>query len=88
MAASEQLPELPNDPEVGEALRLIIPVGVFAPLEAVSVTVARHVVAAPSVSEVGEHDTLVEVESTVGAGVVAAIEEDWPLLVLCAPSPW
>ena len=88
VAASVQLPELPNDPDVGDAVKLTIPVGVLAPLEVVSVTIARHVVALPSVSAVGEHATLVEVESTVAAGVVAVIEEDCPLLVLWVPSPW
>jgi len=35
-----QLPELPNDPLVGEDAKETVPVGVLAPLEAVSLTAA------------------------------------------------
>jgi hypothetical protein len=76
-----QLPELPNAPDVGEDVKLTVPVGVVAPLVAVSVTVAVHDVALPTTTDVGEHATLVDVESTVGAGELAVIEEDCPLLV-------
>jgi hypothetical protein len=89
VAASVQL-VLPNDPVVGDELKLTDPVGVLAPLEGVSVTIAVHVVALPNVSDVGEQATLVEVGSTAGAGAcdVAVTEFDWPLLVLWVPSPW
>jgi len=62
-AARAQLPELPNDPVVGADAKLTVPVGVLAPLDAVSVTVAVHVVALPVTTEAGEHPTLVEVGS-------------------------
>ena len=81
VAASVQLPELPNAPVVGEDVKLTVPVGVLAPLELVSVTVAVHVVALPVATDVGEHATLVDVGST------DVIEEDVPLLVACSLSP-
>ena len=86
VAASVQLPELPNDPDVGEDVKLTDPVGVVAPDEAVSVTVAVHVDALPVATELGEQLTLVDVGS--GAGDVAVIEFDWPLLVLWELLPW
>ena len=49
-----QLPALPKWPEVGEAVKLTVPVGVLAPLDWVSVTVAVHVVAVPALTELGE----------------------------------
>jgi hypothetical protein len=66
VVASAQLPELPNEPVVGDEAKLTVPVGVLAPLEAVSVTVAVHVEGAPVVTDEGEHATLVD----VGAGFV------------------
>jgi hypothetical protein len=36
VAASVQLPEFPNDPDVGDELKLTDPDGVLAPLDAVS----------------------------------------------------
>jgi len=67
VAASVQLAELPNDPEFGAAAKLAVPVGVLAPVAAVSVTVAVHVVPVPTVSADGEQPTLVDVGSTVAA---------------------
>jgi len=61
VAASVQLPELPNDPDVGEAVKLTDPDGVVAPLDAVSVTVAVHDVALPTTTDDGEQATLVDV---------------------------
>ena len=66
VAASVQLLELPNEPDVGEDVKLTVPVGVLAPLAAVSVTVAVHVAAVPVVTVVGEHATVVDVGSTAG----------------------
>jgi hypothetical protein len=65
VAANVQLPEPPNAPDVGEAVKLTDPVGVVAPVEAVSVTVAVQVVALPVLSDAGEHETPVDVGSTV-----------------------
>ena len=59
-----QLPELPKAPVVGDALKLTVPGGALAPLNAVSVTVAVQVLALPVVTEFGEQATLVDVAST------------------------
>ncbi len=82
LACSVQLAELPNDPVVGELVKPTVPVGVVAPLDAVSLTATVHVVAVPSLTEPGEHATAVAVESIDGAGAlpVAVIDEDSPLL--------
>ncbi len=80
---SVQLPELPNVPPLGEAPKLTVPVGVLAPLVAVSVTVAVHDVALPAAADVGEQPTMVEVGSTM-----VVIVEDVPLLVAWVLSPW
>jgi hypothetical protein len=79
-----------NEPDVGDAENVTSPVGLLAPLKAVSVTPTVHVVALPHVTDAGEHDTLVNVESTagVGAGELTVIADDWPSLVLCVVSPW
>ena len=76
-----QLLELPNTPVVGEDVKLTVPVGVLAPLDAVSVTVAVQVVALPVATDVGEHATCVDVGST------DVMVEDVPLLVACSLSP-
>jgi hypothetical protein len=49
---------------VGEDVKLTVPVGAFAPLDAVSVTVAAHDVALPVATDTGEHATIVDVGST------------------------
>jgi hypothetical protein len=49
-----QLPGLANWPAVEEAVKLTVPVGVLAPLDWVSVTVAVQVVAVPVVTGLGE----------------------------------
>jgi hypothetical protein len=82
VAASRQLLGPTTAPVVGEDVKRTDPVGVVLPVDAVSATIAVHVVAPPSVSDEGEHDTLVEVGSTEGAGEDAVIENDRPLLVL------
>ncbi len=66
VAASVQLPELPNEAVVGEDVKLTDPVGVLAPLDAVSVTVAVHDVALPVLTDAGEQATAVDVGSTAG----------------------
>ena len=71
VAASVQLPELPNEPVVGEAVKLTAAVGVLAPLDAVSVTVAVQVVALPVATDEGEQPTLVDVGSSGGAEIDA-----------------
>jgi hypothetical protein len=76
VAVSVQLFELPNDPDVGAAVKLTVPVGMGAPLTAVSLTVAVHEVPLPTGTEDGEHPTLVDV-----VRFVAVTVEDWPLLV-------
>jgi hypothetical protein len=65
VAARVQLAGLPNDPDVGADVKLTVPVGVLAPLEAVSVTVAVHVDALPVLTDPGEQDTPVDVGSPV-----------------------
>ena len=50
-----QLPGLAKCPEVREDVKLTVPVGVLAPLDWVSVTVAVQVVAVPVLTELGEH---------------------------------
>jgi hypothetical protein len=87
VALNMQLPELPNVPDVGEDVKLTEPVGVLAPLDAVSVTVAVHDVPVPTVTDDGEHETLVDVASTGGAGGLAVTNPDWPLLGLWVLSP-
>jgi hypothetical protein len=87
VAVSVQLPELLNSSEGGQ-LKLTVPDGVVAPLDAVSVTVALHTVALSTVTELGEQPTLVDVGSTAGGGDVAVTEPDRPLLVLWVLSPW
>jgi hypothetical protein len=66
---SVQLPKLPNTPVVGEDVKLTVPVGVLAPLEAVSVTIAVHVTSPLVTTGEAEQPTLVDVESTVGPAV-------------------
>jgi hypothetical protein len=93
IAASAQLPELPNDPVVGEDVKLTDPDGVVAPLDAVSVTVTVHDVVLPTTTESHWRPKLVDVGSTAGAGELAVTELavtelDWPLLVLWVLSPW
>jgi hypothetical protein len=63
-AASVQWPPLENEPECGEELRLMTPVGTVVPAGAVSVTVVVHVVGLPTFSELGSQLALVEVGST------------------------
>jgi hypothetical protein len=53
VALRVQLPALPKWPEVGEAVKLTVPVGVLAPLDWVSVTIAAQVVAVPVLTERG-----------------------------------
>jgi hypothetical protein len=67
--ASVQLPEPPKEPDVGCEVNLTVPVGLVAPLDAVSVTVAVHVVALPVDTEPGEQLTLVD----VGLGAVRPV---------------
>jgi hypothetical protein len=83
--SSVQLAPLgPNDPPI-EAVRLTVPVGVLAPLVAVSVTVAVQVVACPPSSiDAGEQFTLVLVGSTEAVEVSV---DDVPLLPACSVSP-
>ena len=54
-----QLPALAKRPEVGDDVKLTVPVGVLAPLVWVSVTVAVQVVAVPVLTEAGEQATAV-----------------------------
>ena len=49
-----QVPGLANCPVVGEAVKVTVPVGVLAPLDWVSVTVAVQVVAVPVLTVLGE----------------------------------
>ena len=78
-AASVQLAELPNDPDVGDAVKLTVPDGVLAPLDAVSVTIAAHEVEPPTVTDEGEQPTLVDVGSTAGGGVPFVPVAAWPV---------
>lgn len=71
-----------NDPVVGDALKLALPVGIVGEF-AVSVTVAVHDVADPTVTVVGEQVTPV----LVGSGAVDVSDEDVPLLAACVASP-
>ncbi len=80
VAASVQLPELPNDPVVGADVKLTVPVGVLT-LDAVSLTVAAHDVALPVPTDVGEHATTVEV------GCSDMTDGEVPLLVPWVLSP-
>jgi hypothetical protein len=64
VAASVQLPELPNDPVVGADVNATVPVGVLAPLLAVSPTVAVHVVGLPVMTDAGAQATVVDVGSS------------------------
>jgi hypothetical protein len=70
VAAKVQFAVLPNDPAVGDAVKLTDPVGVVAPLDAVSVTVALHVVAFATLTDAGEHEAPVDVESCPSGLVV------------------
>jgi len=79
VTASVQLPELPNDPDVGDAVKLTVPDGVLAPLDAVSVTVAVHDAELPTVTDEGEQPTPVDVGSTVGADVPFVPVVPWPV---------
>ena len=54
VALRVQLPGLAKRPEVGEDVKLTVPVGVLAPPGWVSVTVAVHVVAVPVLTALGE----------------------------------
>ena len=65
LAVSVQLDAL-NAPVLGDAVKLTVPAGLSG-LTAVSVTVAVHVDALPTVNDDGAHDSSVEVVSTVGA---------------------
>ena len=69
VAASVQLPELPNEPHAGADVKLTVPVGVLAPLVTVSVTVAAHAMAAPVGVGEGAHATAVEDGSVEWAGL-------------------
>ena len=81
VAASAQSPEFPNAPDVGRAVQVTVPVGVLARLEAVSITIAVHVIARPVATDKGEHATPVDVASS------AAIGPDWPMLAWWPGSP-
>jgi hypothetical protein len=70
VAAKVQFAVLPSDAVVGDAVKPTDPVAVVAPLDAVSVTVAVHVVAFATLTDAGEHDTPVDVESCTGGLVV------------------
>ena len=78
--ASAQVPELAKEPEVGAELKLTVPVGVLAPLDTVSVTVAVHIEALPVATDDGEQLTLVDDGSS-------DVSEPWPLLVWWLLSP-
>jgi hypothetical protein len=65
----KQLLVLSKVPDVGDVVKATVPVGVVAPSEAVSVTVAVQVVDEPVARLVGEHDTPVDVGSTMGVVV-------------------
>ncbi len=80
--ASVQLPELPNAPVVGKEVKLTIPVGVLAPLELVSVTVAVHVLVLPAATELGEQAMLVWVESSCNASTATPIGVFAPVMKL------
>jgi hypothetical protein len=67
VASSVQAAGLGNVPESGEELKLTSPPGVPTGLEAVSVTVALHVVAVPVAGDDGEHKTVVDVASMAAA---------------------
>jgi hypothetical protein len=62
--ATKAHPPMPDDPDVGDTVKLTVPVGVEAPLEAVSVTIAVHAVGLPTATAVGEQATVVAVGST------------------------
>ena len=70
VAASVQLPELPNAPLVGEDPNPTVPVGVVAPVEAVSVTVTVHVDGLPVVTGEGVQEALVDVGSGEGVPIM------------------
>jgi hypothetical protein len=70
--AKLQLPEVPNDPVVGELPKLTDPVGVVAPLDAVSVTVAVHATTPATATSVGTHITPVDV-SWIGTPAVTTV---------------
>jgi hypothetical protein len=72
-----------NDPLIDE-LKSTGPVGVLAPLAAVSLTVTVHIVATPSVPDAGRQFTLVLVGSM---GVLEPSVKDVPSLPPCVPSP-
>jgi hypothetical protein len=61
VAASWQAAEPSNDPVAGEDEKVTDPVGVVAPLELVSVTVAVQAVAIPIDTDPGEQETPVDV---------------------------
>ena len=65
-------------------VKLTVPVGVVAPVEEVSVTVAVQLVGEPAWTDAGVHCTVVVV-GWGGAGVTASLNE--PLLVVCVESP-
>jgi hypothetical protein len=69
-----QLPGLANWPAVEEAVKLTVPVGVLAPLDWVSVTVAVQVVAVPVVTGLGEQASeVVDIALSVVSCPVASI---------------
>jgi hypothetical protein len=65
VGASVQVPPLDKLPAADE-LTVTVPVGVVAPLAAVSVTVVVHVVAVPTSTDGGEQSRLLDDGSTVG----------------------
>jgi len=70
VAAKVQFAVVLTDALVDDAVKLTDPVAVVAPLDAVSVTVAVHVVAFATLTDAGEHETPVDVESCIGGLVV------------------
>ena len=69
---------------VFEEVKLTVPVGVLEAV-VVSVAVAVQVEVPPGATELGVHETVVDVLSLVGAVTVMALEV--PLLPLWVPSP-
>ena len=76
-----QLPDPENTPVLGEAVNVIVPVGVLGLFVAVSVTVAVHVIALPRLSDAGVQPMAVEIGSST------PIEPDRPLPAWCSSSP-
>ena len=79
-----QLPDPENTPVLGEAVNVIVPVGVLGLFVAVSVTVAVHVIALPRLSDAGVQPMAVHPIPEMGCfhRPFISFEADW-----CSSSP-